>query len=80
MYYVYLLECRDGTLYVGSTQDVVKRVDQHSKGVGARYTRGRRPVTLKGLKLFKTRREAMAEEVRVKKLPKEGKVRYFSPG
>ena len=46
MAWVYFLRCRDGSLYVGSTRDLEKRVQQHQDGVGAEYTRHRLPVTL----------------------------------
>lgn len=43
-WFVYLLECRDGTYYTGVALDVARRVDEHNSGRGARYTRGRAPV------------------------------------
>ena len=43
---VYILECRDGTFYVGSTTDLERRLGQHRAGEGAAYTRNRRPVRL----------------------------------
>jgi putative endonuclease len=46
MAWVYILECADGTLYVGSTVDLARRVWQHENGEGAAYTRRRRPVRL----------------------------------
>lgn len=46
MYYVYILKCRDGTLYTGITTDVQKRLATHNSGKGAKYTRSRLPVTL----------------------------------
>ena len=46
MAYMYILECRDGSYYVGSTIDLERRVAQHNLGQGAAYTRTRRPVTL----------------------------------
>jgi len=45
-YWVYLLECADGTLYAGWTTDLERRLRAHSTGRGSRYTRGRRPVRL----------------------------------
>ena len=45
-WFVYILRCRDGTLYTGITVDVPKRLVAHRNGVGAKYTRGRLPVTL----------------------------------
>lgn len=44
--YVYMLRCRDGSFYVGSTRDLATRLHQHQIGLGADYTRGRRPVEL----------------------------------
>lgn len=46
MAWTYLLECSDGTYYVGSTVDLERRLAQHEAGLGAAYTRGRRPVRL----------------------------------
>jgi putative endonuclease len=43
-WFLYLLECRDGTLYTGVARDVAQRVALHNAGRGARYTRGRGPV------------------------------------
>ena len=44
--FVYMLECSDGSLYVGSTRDLLARLHQHQMGLGAAYTRTRRPVKL----------------------------------
>jgi len=44
--YTYILQCADGTLYVGWTNDLARRLAAHNAGVGSRYTRGRRPVRL----------------------------------
>ncbi len=46
MAYVYILECADGTYYTGATIDLDRRLKQHQKGIGAKYTRGRRPLKL----------------------------------
>ena len=46
MAWTYILECRDGTFYVGSTTDLERRLAQHQAGEGAAYTRRRRPVRL----------------------------------
>ena len=46
MYFVYILECRDGSYYVGSTQDVSQRFDVHSSGKGPAFTAKRLPVRL----------------------------------
>ena len=44
---VYIVECADGTLYTGITNDLERRLDEHNAGTGARYTRSRRPVVLR---------------------------------
>ncbi|NYE36453.1 putative GIY-YIG superfamily endonuclease [Nocardioides cavernae] len=46
MPHVYILQCSDGSFYVGSTWDLERRVSEHNLGLGAAYTRRRRPVTL----------------------------------
>ncbi len=78
MHCVYLLECSDGTYYTGYSQDVLKRLDAHNKGAGARYTRGRRPVRLIGVREFSTQVEAMRAERLVKTMDKRSKSLYFS--
>ena len=44
--FVYLVRCRDGTFYIGTARDIVKRLALHDAGKGAKYTRSRRPVKL----------------------------------
>ena len=59
MNYTYLLECSDGTLYCGWTNDLEKRVKAHNSGRGAKYTKSRRPVRLVWYETFETKEEAM---------------------
>ncbi len=66
--YCYILECADGTLYTGWTTDPERRVSQHNKGVGAKYTSTRRPVKLVYLEPQPNRREAMQRELAIKKM------------
>ncbi|KEH93174.1 GIY-YIG nuclease family protein [Clostridium botulinum] len=70
MPYTYILECSDSTLYTGWTTDINKRVKTHNSGKGAKYTRARRPVTLKYYEEFKTKEEAIKRECEIKKLVK----------
>jgi putative endonuclease len=67
MAWTYILECADGTTYVGSTTDLERRVDQHNRGEGARYTRvgRRRPVTLVWACEFERVEDAFAFEKQV---------------
>jgi putative endonuclease len=44
--YVYIVRCRDGTLYIGTARDIVKRLALHDAGKGAKYTRSRGPLQL----------------------------------
>lgn len=74
MYHVYILECRDGTLYVGSTNDIDKRLGVHNAGKGAKYTRGRTPVVLRYSESFTTKGEALKREAELKRLPRNGKL------
>jgi len=69
IYSLYILECADGTLYTGVAIDLEKRVQEHnSSELGAKYTRGRRPVKLAFSQEFADRSQASKEEARIKKL------------
>jgi len=75
MWHVYMLVCKDGTLYIGSTTDLERRVREHNEGsLGAKYTRARRPVSLAYSRRFKNRANAQKEEARIKKLPRKEKL------
>ena len=71
---VYILRCSDDTLYTGWTNDINRRLAAHNEGRGAKYTRGRRPVTLAYLEEFATTEEAMSREARIKKLSRAQKI------
>ncbi len=73
-YYIYILECRGGTLYVGSTNDIEKRVVAHNAGKGAKYTRGRTPVVLRYSESFTTKGEALKREAALKRLSRSQKL------
>ena len=78
MYYVYILECqggnKPGTLYVGSTNDIDKRITAHNAGKGAKYTRGRTPVILLYSESFETKGEALKREAALKRLSRKDKL------
>ena len=79
MYYLYILQCSDGTLYTGITTDLARRVEEHNSGtLGAKYTRGRRPVTVAYSKKFRTRSTASQAESRIKKLSRQEKLDLLS--
>lgn len=74
MYYLYILKCRDKSLYTGITTDLRRRLLEHnSSALGARYTSGRRPVKIVYTRKFKNRSNASKEEVRIKKLNRADK-------
>lgn len=73
MYYVYILECGDNTLYAGYTDDLVKRVKVHNQGKGAKYTRARLPVKLVYSENFESKSDAMRREYSIKQLSRKKK-------
>jgi Predicted endonuclease containing a URI domain len=73
MNYTYILQCADGSLYTGWTNNLAKRVADHNEGKGAKYTKGRGPVTLAYYEAFDTKEEAMRREYAIKQLSKEEK-------
>ncbi|MGD9569997.1 MAG: GIY-YIG nuclease family protein [Sedimentibacter sp.] len=74
MHYVYIVECRDKTLYTGYTTDLEKRVKTHNDKKGAKYTRGRTPVTLKYYEEFDNKGDAMKREIKIKEMRKKKKL------
>ena len=78
-YFVYILECADKTLYVGSTNNLEKRLHNHNNSKsGAHYTKIRRPVSLKYSESFQTKSEALKRECALKKLSRVEKLNLFS--
>ena len=71
--YCYILTCSDGSYYTGWTTDPERRLRQHNKGTGARYTRCRRPVELAYLEEYPDRGSAMRREIRIKHMGRKGK-------
>lgn len=72
MYYVYILRCKDNSLYCGITNNIAKRVEEHnfSKHKSAKYTKGRRPVTCIYFEECKTKSLALKREFAIKSLTK----------
>ena len=66
--YCYIVQCSDGTYYTGWTTDPERRIKQHNKGVGAKYTSTRRPVKLVYLETQPDRTDAMRRELAIKKM------------
>ena len=78
MYYVYILECKDGTLYTGWTINIEKRLTKHNQGKGAKYTRSRFPAVLKYSEEFITKKEALQREYFIKQLYREEKLKLIA--
>lgn len=74
MYYVYILRCRDGTLYTGITTNVQKRLAAHNSGKGAKYTRSRLPATLLYQETQPDKSAALKRELAIKKLTRAQKL------
>lgn len=72
--YTYILECADGTLYTGWTNDLEKRLAAHNAGQGAKYTRGRGPVRLRYYEVFADKEAALRREASLKRLSRTDKL------
>ncbi len=77
MNYTYIVECADGTLYCGWTNDLEKRICDHNAGKGAKYTKPRLPVKLVYSEEFDTKEEAMSREWHIKQLSRKEKLKLI---
>ncbi|GAX91564.1 GIY-YIG nuclease family protein [Effusibacillus lacus] len=73
MNYVYIVQCKDGTLYTGYAVDIKKRLEEHNKGGGAKYTRGRGPVRLRYIEVCTDKSTALRREHAIKKMDRRQK-------
>ena len=73
MWYLYILRCKDGSLYTGITTDVEKRLEAHRSGKGAKYTKGRAPLMLRYLEDCPDHSSALKREIAIKRLSKNEK-------
>ena len=73
IWYLYILRCGDGTLYTGITTDVDKRFEVHAAGKGAKYTRGRGPLTLEYRETCGDHSDALKRELEVKAMTRQQK-------
>jgi putative endonuclease len=71
--YVYLLCCRDGSLYAGAAKDLTRRVAEHAAGRASRYTRSRLPVALVWWREVESWSAALREEILLKRLDRAAK-------
>lgn len=72
--YTYILECADGSLYCGWTNNLDRRLSAHNAGTASKYTRTRRPVRLVYREEFDTKQEAMSREYHIKRLTRSEKL------
>jgi putative endonuclease len=78
-FFTYILKCKDDTFYVGSTNDLEKRLHAHNNlKSGAHYTKIRRPVSLVYSKKFKTYKESRAKEGELKRLTRKEKLELLT--
>ena len=73
IWHLYILSCRDGSLYTGITTDVEKRLEAHRNGKGAKYTRGRGPLELVYREECGSHSEALKRELEIKALSRQQK-------
>ena len=73
-WYVYILRCKDDTLYCGITPDMKRRLAQHRSGKGAKYTRGRGPLELVYCEALPSHSDALKQEIAIKRLTRAQKL------
>ncbi|MBU5467424.1 GIY-YIG nuclease family protein [Virgibacillus sp. MSJ-26] len=71
---VYILRCKDNSLYTGYTNDLEHRLEMHRSGKGAKYTRGRGPFQVMFVEKHPTKESAMTREYEIKQLTRRGKM------
>jgi putative endonuclease len=81
-WFVYILKCADDSFYTGIATNLERRLSEHNGrgAVGAKYTRGRRPVVLVYQETVKTRSDALIRENEIKRLPRLGKKQLIDLG
>ena len=79
-WYLYILRCKDNTLYTGITTDVEKRLDAHRSGKGAKYTRGRVPLELVYREACESHSDALKRELEIKSLTRQEKEKLIARG
>ena len=77
MYYIYMLRCRDGSLYTGWTNDLEKRLKAHNSGSASKYTRTRLPAELVYFEEWESKEAAMSREWHIKRLSREEKLKLI---
>ena len=75
---LYILECKDGSLYTGITDHLERRIAAHRAGKGAKYTRGRGPLELVYHEEVASHSEALKREIAIKRLARQEKLQLIS--
>jgi len=78
-WFVYMVRCADGSLYTGVATDLERRLDEHNAGKGAKYTRGRIPVSLVYREQCPDQSRAVQRELVIKRMTRAGKLRLIGP-
>jgi putative endonuclease len=76
-HFFYVLTCKDGSFYGGYTNNLKRRIHLHNEGKGAKYTRGRGPVSLTFFKRFSNKSDALKAEWQFKKLTRKRKEEFL---
>ncbi|AKC77159.1 GIY-YIG nuclease family protein [Staphylococcus sp. EG-SA-6] len=76
-HYVYIVKCKDNSLYTGYTTNVEARIATHNAGKGAKYTKTRRPVVLVYQEMFSSKSEAMRREYEIKTFSRQQKLKMI---
>jgi len=76
-YWVYIVQCKDGTYYTGYTNDLERRISQHSSGNGAKFLKRKAPIRLAYAKEYKYFKNALRAERKIKKLTRNQKERLI---
>ncbi|MCE5182050.1 MAG: GIY-YIG nuclease family protein [Betaproteobacteria bacterium] len=79
-WHCYILECADGTLYTGITNDLEKRLAAHNSGTASKYTRSRLPVQMVYSETQADRASASRREIEIKRLPRNAKLALMQAG
>jgi len=78
MYFVYIIECEDSSLYTGASPDPKERFKKHKAGEGARYTKSHKPVKLVYIEELETKGDALSREIEIKGWPRKKKLDLIS--
>lgn len=80
LYFVYILECEDGSLYTGITTDVERRFFEHQHGIGSSFTRAKKAKRMVYIEEHPDRSSALKREAEIKKWPREKKLALVTSG